>query len=86
MTDGIFSIPVDPRIQARVIVVMDFVVVDRLVVEPDSVGASPVKAFTWLEGCLKIEVGDEGGHFGVVLFQLIPLTFPDVNEPVPEGQ
>ena len=86
MTDWIFSILVDPRIQAPVVVVMDFFVVDRVMVEPDGVGESPVKRLTWFEGCLEIEVGDEGGHFGVGVFKVFPLTLPDVDEPVREGQ
>ena len=35
---------------------------------------------------MKVKVGDEGGHVGVLLLEAFPFTFQDVDEPVPEVQ
>ena len=35
--------------------------------------------------CLKIEVGDEGGHVGILL-EAGSLELPDLDEPVPAGE
>ena len=86
MTGGIFSILNDPRIQARVVVVVDFFIVDGLVIQEDGVGSPSVKGVTWFEGCLEIQVGDEGGHVGNVFFHLVAVAFPHLDEPVPAGQ
>ena len=82
----VLSILVDPRIQARGVVIVDFFVIDGLIEQTDSVGLSPVKGIVWFQGCLDIEVGDERGHFRIVFLEVVPLTLPDVDEPVPEGQ
>ena len=86
MADGVLSLFVHPRIQACLVVIMDFFVVDRLMIQPDGVGSPTVECFTWFERCLDIEVGDEGGHVGIVLLESCPLTLPYFDNPVPAGQ
>ena len=86
MTCWIFAILIDPRIQARVVIIVNFFVVDRLMVEPDGVGSPSVKGFTRIQRCLQIEVGDEGGHVGIILLEACPITLSDLDEPVPTGE
>ena len=86
MTNGVLSIFVDPRIQARIVIIVDFFVVDGLMVQSDGIGSPALERFTWFQGCLEVQVGDERSHFMIVLFNLGPLTLPYFDEPVPAGQ
>ena len=86
MTSWIFSIVIDPRIQACVVVLMDFFVVDGLMVEPDGIGTSPVEDFTRIQRCLEVQVADEGGHVWIILLEACRIAFPDLDHPVPAGE
>ena len=70
MIGRVLAVLVDPRVQARVVVVVNFFVADCLMVEQDGIGSPSVKCFVGIRRTLETQVGDEGGHVGVVSLHL----------------
>ena len=69
MTGRIFAILIDPRIQARVVILVDFFVIDGLVIQADGFGSPSVERVARIQRCLEVQVGDEGGHVGITLLE-----------------
>ena len=65
---------------------MNFFFVDSLMVEPDGIGTSPLEGFTRIQRCLEVQLGDEGGHVGIILLEACPFKLPHLDEPAPAGE
>ena len=57
MSHRIDAVLVDPRIQGRVIVVSDLLLLLDVSVETYGIGPTPIKSISWFEGGLEVSMG-----------------------------
>ena len=73
---------VDPRVQRSVINVVNLLGGCDVVIQLDSIGASPTEGVTRIEGFIEFESIDISADVVLVLFQPGPLAFPHLDHVV----
>ena len=73
---------VDPGVQRRVIDVVNLLGGGDVVIQLDSIGASPTEGVTWIEGFAEFECVDVSAGVFLLFFRTGPLTFPHLDHVV----
>ena len=83
MAFGVDARFVDPRVQGRVIDVVDLLVRGHMMIQLDGIGATSAKGVTRVERRHELQGVHVRLDVGVGLFELGPLAFPHFNHVVP---
>ena len=83
MAFGVDARFVDPRVQGRVVDVVDLLVRGHAMVQLDGIGTSSAKGITRVEQCHELQGVHVRLDVGVGLLELGPLTFPHFVHVVP---
>ena len=84
MSHRVLTFQICARVQRGHVVVTNLFITFNSVMEFDGISSTTKKSFARVEGCNNVEFIDKLFHLRIIVFHLIPFTFPHLVNAIPQ--